>query len=288
MAGAPDLGAALEFVRASGKAADLAMLKFVQGEELSDGELETLTANQNPDGGFRVPEIGPPSVVGRTAEMVIYLTALGGGDLGAVQAAADFLIENQRPDGSWGESENLAALNPPAHFKPGWADTDGWETAACVVALSGLGLPLDYRHPVEFLRTMRTNLPSQRHLRLEALLLYAAFRRVEGDDSPTAKHMRVEVEFVPAKDLEVFELNWGIYAFALAGAAGQEALMQAFAQALAAKQKPDGGWGSGPGSSPHETALALGALGLAGLAGAPKARRRAAHEPDPANSDHGI
>jgi len=288
MGGAPEVGRALEFVRSSGKAADLAMLKFVQGEELSDGELDALTANQNPDGGFRVPEVGPPSVVGRTAEMVIYLAALGGGDLGAVQAAADFLIESQRPDGSWGEAESLAVLNPPPHLKPGWIDAAGWETAACVVALAGLGLPLDYRHPIEFLRNTRTHLAAQRHLRLEGFLLYAAFRRIEGDGSPSASHMRVEVELTPPKDLEVFELNWGLYAFALAHDDARVPLMQAFGQALAAKQKADGGWGSGPVSSTYETALSLGALGLAGLISPPNTRRRATHDPDPANSDHGI
>ena len=288
MGGGPNLGAALAFVRASGEGADLAMLKFVQGETLTDDELDALTANQNPDGGFKVAELGSPSVVGRTAEMVIYLTALGGGDLGAVQAAADFLIEGQRPDGSWGESDALKGLNPPPHFQPGSSDADGWETAACVVALSGLGLSLDYRHPIEFLRRMRTHLRGQRHLRLEGLLLYAAFRRIEGADSPSAEHMRVEVDFTPPQDLEVFELNWGIYAFALAGADAGDPLMHTFGEALSIKQKSDGGFGSGPKSSPFETALSLGALSLAGQVSLPKATRPRAHEPDPANSDHGI
>lgn len=288
MGDGPNLGAALEFVRASGNAADLALLKFVQGENLTDDELDALTTNQNPDGGFRLAELGPPSVVGRTAEMVIYLTALGGGDLGAVQAAADFLIEGQRPDGSWGESDALEALNPPAHFKPGSSDADGWETAACIVALSGLGLPLDYRHPLDFLRQMRLHLRGQRHLRLEGILLYAAFRRIEGADSPAAKEMRVEVDFTPPMELEVFELNWGIAAFALAGADARDPLMQRFGQALSAKQKPDGGFGSGPTSSPYETALTLGALALAGQVSLSKTKRAVAHEPDPANSDHGI
>jgi hypothetical protein len=288
MGGGPNLAAALEFVHASGKAADLAMLRFVEGHELTDDELDALTQNQNPDGGFKVAELGPPSVVGRTAEMVIYLTALGGGDLGAVQAAADFLIEGQRPDGSWGEAESLAALQPPAHFKPGWADADGWETAACVVALAGLGLPLDYRHPIEFLRDTRTRVRGERYLRLEGLALYAAFRRIEGADSPSAKHMRVEVDSVAPEDLEVFELNWGIYAFALAGAGSSEPLMQAFGKALAARQRGDGGFGSGPKSSPYETALSLGALTLSGQVSLPKTARTGAHDPDPANSDHGI
>ena len=288
MGGPPNLGSALEFVRTMGLGRDLALLKLVHGQELRDEELDALTAAQNPDGGFKVAELGPPSVVGRTAEMVIYLTALGGGDLGAVQAAADFLIERQRPDGSWGEAESLAALNPPPHFKPGSADADGWETAACVVALSGLGLPLDYRHPVEYLRDLRERPHGHRPLRLEGLLLYAAFRRIEGTDSPSAKTLRAEVDSVPPKDLEVFELNWGTYAFALAGADARDPLLQAFGQALAGKQKPDGGFGSGPESSPYETALALGALAMSGQISLPPRAPARAHDPDPANSDHGI
>lgn len=288
MGGGANLAAALEFVRSSGNPAALAMLRFVEGHELTDDELDALTSDQNPDGGFKVSEVGSPSVVGRTAEMVLYLTALGGGDLGAVQAAADFLIEGQRQDGSWGEAESLAALNPPQHFKPGWADAVGWETAACVVALSGLGLPLDYRHPIEFLRQGRTGLAGQRHLHIEALLLYAAFRRIEGADSPSASRMRVEVDSAPPKDLEVFDLNRGIFAFALAGADAHEPLLQAFGQALAGKQKGDGGFGSGPKSSSFETALSVGALALSGQVKLQATPRVRAHEPDPANSDHGI
>jgi len=226
--------------------------------------------------------------VGRTAEMAIYLTALGGGDLGAVQAAADFLIEHQKPDGSWGESAALSAANPPLHFKPDSIDSHGWETAASVVALSGLGLPLDYKPPLEFLRNARLHLRGQRNLRLEGLLLFAVFRRFEGDDARTTVELRGEVEATRAADLELFELNWAIYSLTLCGMDPRDPHMGAFGDALTLKQRPEGGFGSGPQPNAYETGLSLGALGLAGIIPHTRGHRAGGHEPDPANSDHGI
>src|SRR6267143_1494864 len=102
------VGPAIEFVKTHGKPFDRAVLNVLLGEDLGDEGLAALTEPQNPDGGFRVLDLSTSaSVVGRTAEMLTYLIAVGAEEYGAAQAAADFLIERQRPDGTWGEDETL-------------------------------------------------------------------------------------------------------------------------------------------------------------------------------------
>jgi len=286
MTAAPRVEPAIAFVRARGSASDLAALKLFLGEPLSDGELAAITDAQNPDGGFRVPQLATElSVVGRTAEMLIYLTALGGADFGSAQAAADFLVERQRADGTWDEPEALRAASPPPHFRPGSKDVVGWETAACVVALTGIGLPLDFRAPLEWIRSNRIGNAGARLFRLEALLAYAAFCRHEGRDAEAAQRLRGEVEGLPESALAVFELNWALLGARAAGLGNAEALLSEFGAALASKQQPDGGFGSGTESNPYETVLALCSLEHVGLIRMQRPHAAGAEEPDPGDSD---
>jgi len=279
------VGPAMQFVQAHGKPFDRAMLQVLLAEDLGDEGLAALTEPQNPDGGFRVLDLSSPaSVVGRTAEMLTYLIAVGAEEYGAAQAAADFLIERQRPDGTWSEDEGLRQASPPPHFMPGSPLVTAWETAATVVALAGMGLPLDFRPPLEFLRANCVRPSSPRAFRLEVLLLYSAFRRLEGDASPTTNELHKELEALPAPNLEVFELNWGTFAFHLAGLDPKRGLLRDFGGALAAKQRPDGSFGSGPQGSPLETVLALCALEHAGIVKLQRKERAVAQEPDPADS----
>jgi prenyltransferase/squalene oxidase-like repeat protein len=276
---------ALEFVAKSGTPFDQALLKVLLQEDLGDGELAALTEPQNPDGGFRVRELSKPlSVVGRTAEMLTYLVAVGAGEYGAAQAAADFLIERQRPDGTWGEDDALREASPPAHFQPGSPFVIAWETAATVVALSGLGLPLDFRQALDYLRVNRVSPSQPRVFKLEALLLYPAFRRLEGDAAPATAALRAEVGAFPTASLEVFELNWGLMALSLAEVPASEKIIRSFGAALASKQRPDGSFGTGPSGSALETVLALCALESAGVARLPRRERQMETEPDPADS----
>lgn len=288
MPAAVRLDAAMEFVRTRGDAGDQAMLKVLLREPLSDEELAALTQFQNPDGGFRVPELKSAlSVVGRTAETLTYLAALGAAEFGTAQAAADFLIEAQRPDGTWCEPEALRAASPPPYFSPGSADVTGWETAAAVVALNAMGLPLEFRPALDYLRKHRLE-AQPRMFRLESLLLFAGFAKSEGHDSPHAATLRAEVERMPAAELAVFELNWGTFAVAVAGLEASDPIVRGFGESLAAHQGAEGGFGSGPEPNAYETVLALCALEHAGLG---KLSRRAPpepEEPDPANSDRTI
>ena len=277
---------AIEFVRAHGKPRDKAMLKILLGEALSDPDLEAVRENQNPDGGFRVPDLKTPmSVVGRTAEMVLYFAALGAADYGCAQAAADFLIERQRADGTWDEAESLLAASPPIYFRPGSNDVIGWETAASVLALTGMGLTLEYHAALEWIHGHRINNRGGRLFRVEAILAQLAFLRHEGPGSKGAAEAQREVEAVASRDLEVFELN-----FALLGAkaAGVNHLVGGFGEALAAHQRENGGFGSGPEPNAFETIMALCSLEHAGLATLPRTLAAADHEADPAKSDHGI
>lgn len=286
VAAAVRLEPAIAFVREKGGGDDHALLKVLLGEPLSDADLVALTDSQNPDGGFRVPQLNTKaSVVGRTAEMLTYLVALGAGEFGTAQASADFLIENQQPDGTWGEPESLRAASPPPLFAPGSTEVIGWETAAAVVALTGIGIPLDFRSALEWL-DRRVHPAGSRLFPLEALLAYACFVRHQGEGSDSARRLRGEVETYAEKGLEVFELDWAIFALHAVGAGSGDALVMTFGAALAAKQSAAGGFGSGPAPNPYETVLALCALEHAGLVEIERAPAPAAQEPDPARSDH--
>jgi len=281
----PAIAPAIEYVQDTGTPFDRALLKVLLGAELSVDEFEALTEPQNPDGGFRVRELATPaSVAGRTAELLTYLVAVGAEEFGTAQAAADFLIERQRPDGTWGEADELMAASPPPHFRPGSPDVIAWETAATLVALAGMGLPLDFRPPLEYLKSHRLRQRGGRSFRLEALLLYSAFRRLEGESSETARALEAEVQALTQRSLAVFELNWGIFAMRLGGAGPSTPLVRAFGELLVAQQRKDSSFGSGTDGSPLETVLALCALEQSGMAELPRAERRAPEEPDPADS----
>jgi hypothetical protein len=276
---------AIAWVRDQGSPLERAMLAVLLGEPLGDAELAALTEPQNPDGGFRVAEIPTKlSVVGRTAEMLTYLAAVGAEEFGAAHAAADFLIDRQRTDGTWGEADELLAFSPPPHFRPNSHDVVAWETAAAVVALAGMGLPLDLRAPLDFLRRHRVHPLGGRAFRLEALLIFAAARRVEGSASEMAKTLQPEVQRLAGPGLAVFELFWGIFAMRAADIPPNDPLVAALGNALAEKQRPDASFGSGPAGSPLETVLALCALAQSWMCKLPRLEREAELEPDPADS----
>jgi hypothetical protein len=280
---------AIAFVREKGKPRDRALLKVLLGEPLSDADLEVVRENQNPDGGFRVPELGvPTSVVGRTAEMLLYFAALGAADFGCAQAAADFLIEAQRPDGTWGEAESLSAASPPLYFRPGSDDVIAWETATAILALTGMGLALDFRAPLQWILHHRIHTRGGRLFRIETIMEQLAFTRQEGPESEGASRLNSEVQTISSKDLEVFELNFALLGSRAAGVGLEAVSVRAFGEALVKHQGDDGGFGTGPASSGFETVLALCSLEHAGLAALPRTNAAADHSADPAKSDHGI
>ncbi len=289
MSAAVRVGPAIEFVRANGTPRDRALLKVLLGEPLTDPDLEAVRENQNPDGGFRVRELQTQaSVVGRTAEMVLYFGALGAADFGCAQGAADFLIERQKADGTWDESEALHAASPPPYFRPGSNDVIAWETCASILALTGMGLALDFHAPLEWVLHHRVHSAGGRLFRVEAILASFAFRRHAGPESEGTKRLQKEVNALASSNLEVFELNFAVLGAHAAGIGAQSPEVAAFGTAMAAHQREDGGFGSGPASNGFETVMALCSLEHAGLASLPRTRTAADHEADPAKSDHGI
>lgn len=287
MAGPVSAEQAIAFVRSKGGPLDNALLKVLLHEHLTDEDLAVLTEAQNPDGGFRVSQLQTKqSVVGRTAEMLLYLAVLGAEEFGSAQAAADFLIEHQTPGGTWEEPESLRTASPPPHFSPGSADVAGWETAAAVVALTGIGLSLDFHSALEWLRSHRVHAGGSRAFNLELFLAHAAFWKLEGPASKATESLAVELETLSKKDLEVFELNWALLSAAAVRMPASHPLVGAFAGQLARHQREGGGFGSGPQPSGYETVLALRSLEHAEIVRLPRGTRASSAEPDPANSDH--
>lgn len=280
---------AIAFVREKGTARDKALLGVLLGEAPSDEGLEALREGQNPDGGFRVRELPTQaSVVGRTAEMVLYLTGVGAADFGCTQAAGDFLIERQLPNGTWGESDALNVPGLPPYFLPGSNEVIGWETSASMLALTGLGLTLDFHAPLAWLGQHRANIAGSRLFRVEAILAALALERHGAAAVEGAAGFKREAEALASFPLEVFELNFALLGASAAGVGQADARVARFGEALAKHQRPDGGFGSGPASSPFETVLALCSLEHGGQLALPRAHKAADHEADPAKSDHGI
>jgi len=273
-----DVEGALGYVRAHGSPRDRAFLKVLLRAELSDEDLSAATALQNPDGGFRAPEVaGAGSVVGQTAAAVIRLCALGAEEYGTTQAAADFLLHRQRPDGRWGEDEALAGSGPPAYFRPGSEDVEAWETAAACVALLALGLPLDHRPATGWLAhrpCMRGEAPA---FTFEPPLLFALFHRAPGAPAHAKDAARRASHALDLRAVGTWELHLAVQAIRLLGVPAADGIVARFADALEGRQAPDRGFGDGGASDALDTVHALAALDLAGRVALPK---RPAPEPD--------
>lgn len=282
MAPSVDVGAALSFVKHAGDAREQARLKVLLHEELSDDDLEALTSTQNPDGGFRIEQLkGDASIVGETLAQLTWFAALGAGELGTAQAAADFLISNQRADGSWGEPESLRALSPPVWVEPGNEASAVWETASAVTVLRGMGYPLDFRSAAAFLRSKRPLGHSPSGFSFEPFLLYAALRRTEGQDAEITARARAAVEANLPGKLAVWEIVWALLPFALAEVPPKDHLVRRLAQALEGMQLGDRAFAGQDGKpSPMWTVLSLCALEFAGVVRIPRTGERLSDEGD--------
>jgi hypothetical protein len=284
-----DVSRAISFVQEHGRGPEIALLKVLLRQELSDADLLALTQQQNPDGGFRIWGLKTDaSGVGRTAEMLTYYASAGAADFGASHAAADFLIENQRSDGTWDESPAFAAADAPFHFRPGSNDVIGWQTAASIVALCGMGLSLDFRAALDWIINHRVGQAGGRAFFLEVPLAFAALHRTEGGEAPSTKRIRKELEAKEPKSVDGFELQWGLMAFRIAGLPVSDPIVSAWANSLAGRQQASGGFGSGPQPNGYETVLALCALEGAGALRLDRGSMQRDDAPDPAYSDHGI
>lgn len=280
-----DVGRALSYVREHGNERERALLKVLLRHELSDADLSAITQYQNPDGGFRAVEVaGDSSLVGATAAAVIYLCSLGAQEFGMTQAAADFLLHRQRPDGRWGEDPALAGAGLPMYYAPGSQDVEAWETAAACVALSALGLPLDHRPATGWLAKrpcLRGQAPA---IPIEAPLLYAAFHRTEAAGSHHRDAARRAAQALDMRGRDTWELPFAVLSMRLVGLPADDMVVAAWCDELEGRQSPGGAFSQRGEPDGIMTVYALAALDLAGRVTLDKRPPPEPDEPDLADA----
>ena len=126
-----NLARAIAYIREHGTPLELARLHAALGETAAVEEAsQQVAALQNPDGGwpYRQQE-GQPSSLAATHHALTWLAELGLRSSSTAQRGLDFLLATQQPDGSWRESEQIAALNPPQWMSPGSSLANAYLTA---------------------------------------------------------------------------------------------------------------------------------------------------------------
>jgi hypothetical protein len=280
-----DAQRAMSFVRAHGPPRAKALLKVLLREPLGDAEISAVTQWQNSDGGFRAEEVaGNASLVGQTAAEVIHLCALGAQEFGTTQAAADFLLHRQRPDGRWWEDTSLGPDALPAYFRPGSADVEAWETAAACVALGALALPLDHQPATQWLAMRPCMRGDAAAFAVEPPLLYAVFHRAAQAGTHHADAARRAAHALDLRARDTWELPFAVMAMRLVGVPASDATVSAFCEALESRQAPDGGFADGGESDGLTTVYALAALDLALRLALPKRPPVEDGEPDLADA----
>lgn len=280
-----DVGRALSYLRSHGSTREKALLKVLLREELTDADLTSITQFQNADGGFRAREVsGTASLVGQTASAIIYLCSLGAEEFGMTQAAADFLLHRQRPDGRWGEDPSLLDAELPMYFQPGSEDVEAWETAAACVSLSALGLPLDHRPATGWLATRPCLRGEPAAIPVEPPLLYALFHRTAPAGTHHKDAARRACEALDMRARDTWELPFAATAMRLVGLSAGDLVVAAFLDELESRQSPEGAVSEGGQPDGIATVYALAALDLAGRAGLEKRPLPDPGEPDLADA----
>jgi hypothetical protein len=115
-----DIEAAARYVRQYGDAIEQARLAYLfDGKPVSQEVYAELANLQNPDGGWPYGhEEHGLSCLAATHFALSWLDDLGLRDDPLYTRSLEFLRTTQGPDGSWRESEKLAALNPPVFMSP--------------------------------------------------------------------------------------------------------------------------------------------------------------------------
>jgi len=249
-----DAERARAFVLAHGTVRDVARLEGIFGAVGPDRDVvRGLEALQNSDGGFAARQVpGNPSSIDTTCFVLHQmkdLPPLSGSPMAS--RAIAFLRRVQRPDGSWAESTEAAALAGP------WAEPTYLTALALFTVLTHEPEHMDplTRGAAWLRRTLATD-PTGAGVPVQTLALtWTTFYRLFG---PGAHEVSWALQTLLHRDRTAAERAWGGACALEVGAGGKFVLsiVRLMAQ-LADLQQADGSWPAEEGAPLESTLTAL-------------------------------
>jgi hypothetical protein len=242
-----NLTRAIAYIRQHGAPLELARLHAALGETAAVEEAsQQVAALQNPDGGwpYRQQE-GQPSSLAATHHALTWLAELGLRESGVAQRGLDFLLATQQPDGSWRESEQIAALNPPQ-----WMSPDSPLANAYLTADSAYHLAVG-RDPELEAVAQGCNYLYQLELEEQypqtIWIMGALFTIAEGENSEVALAAREYLEARLDTNWDASALAWLLNTYLNAGIAASTPLLAKARTLLEPLQQPNGSFTSDDG-----------------------------------------
>ena len=262
-----NLTRAVAYIRKQGAPLELARLHAAIGKTSAVEEAsQQVAAIQNLDGGwpYRQQE-GQPSSLAATHHALTWLAELGLRSSAVAQRGLDFLLAAQQPDGSWRESEQIAALNPPQ-----WMSPDNPLANAYLTADSAYHLALG-RDPQLEAVTQACNYLYQLDLEEQypqtIWIMGALFTIAEGENSEVAQMAREYLEARLDRDWDASALAWLLNTYLNAGITPSTPLLAKARALLEQLQQPNGSFSSDDGDpfTLDATIQAVRALQAAGV-----------------------
>jgi hypothetical protein len=242
-----NLEQAIAYIRQHGSPLELARLHAALGETAAVEEArQQVTALQNADGGwpYRQQE-GAPSSLAATHHALTWLTELGLRNDPIVQRGLDFLLATQQADGSWRESEQIQALNPPD-----WMSSENAQATAYLTADSAYHLAVDRDAELD---TVAEACNYLYQLELEEQypqtiwIMGALFTIAEGEESEVAQATRAYLEERLDGQWDAGALAWLLNTYLNAGIAPSTPLLSRARTLLENAQQSNGSFASDDG-----------------------------------------
>ena len=242
-----DLERAVAYIREHGAPLELARLHAALGERATVEEArQQVAALQNPDGGwpYRQQE-GRPSSLAATHHALTWLAELGLRSDATFQRGLNFLLASQQPDGSWRESEQIAALHPPGWMTPVNAMANVYLTADSAYHLA-VGRSPDLEAVTNACNYLY-QLELEEQYPQTIWITGALFTIAEGATSEVAKAAREYLEARLDNQWDAGALAWMLNTYLNAGIDPTTPLLARARALLENAQQPDGSFVSDDG-----------------------------------------
>jgi len=242
-----NLEQAIAYIRQHGSPLELARLHAALGEKAAVEEArQQVTALQNADGGwpYRQQE-GAPSSLAATHHALTWLTELGLRNDPIVQRGLDFLLATQQADGSWRESEQIQALNPPD-----WMSSENALATAYLTADSAYHLAVDRDAELDAVAEACNylyQLELEEQYPQTIWIMGALFTIAEGEESEVAQATRAYLEERLDGQWDAGALAWLLNTYLNAGIAPSTPLLSRARTLLENAQQANGSFASDDG-----------------------------------------
>ncbi|MDP2872458.1 MAG: terpene cyclase/mutase family protein [Bacillota bacterium] len=256
-----DERAAISYVTTNGSSLEKARLSCMLDGRPATAEEQKLIGFQNPDGGFPYrTRPGQMSSVAATGFAFTWLDDMNILTGPVAQAAARFLLTNQRPEGCFDESPALAALNPPAWMMPDTLPSQVFNTANTLYWLSrsGLGVSAALNSAADWLEGQQQPNGQYGGFVHSTWLSVAGLALWRGSDHPPATSGLDWLSGLALDTLAASQLSWMLLSLGACGYGRNSYFSKALTE-LFRRQSPDGSFGSedGPAFAVHATLEAI-------------------------------